>query len=341
VSRPRILFVTYYRLVPTGQIGVFKRCMRLVRHLHEDYDIHLVNYGPLPSEDAVVLAIRDYIHVHDLPEIDLGEELWQLYGELEPSALILGETPLRGNMRLSHRVGIRRGLYQIAIENLYARRASRFLERVVPRVDRYLLLGLGPRAEVGAIDGKAEAVPPLVTVRRPVDDTPRHRLCLVGYDKATLVSGLQLTSRLPESIAVDVFTVPDWSHIVEGHRDGGSREIRTHVYPTDEEIYDALSHAHVVFGKAGFQQVVEALLLGARVVCRQAGGGLEPYLLPEHLAPHVRFLDDDADIPEVATTVRDWFHEPVVGTWLPIVREWPDTMVYAAGRLRAAIEAAQ
>ena len=40
-----LFFFTYTRFVPTGQIGIFKRCLRLIPYL-DDFEIHLVNFGP-------------------------------------------------------------------------------------------------------------------------------------------------------------------------------------------------------------------------------------------------------------------------------------------------------
>src|SRR4051812_34282114 len=115
---PRLVFVTYFRLVPTTQIGVFKRCMRLIQHLVDDFEIHLVNFGPLPERDALFSALRPRLKIRELSE-DLGNDLARMLDEVAPAAVVFGETPLRGSMRLAHRVASLRGAWQVCIENYY------------------------------------------------------------------------------------------------------------------------------------------------------------------------------------------------------------------------------
>ena len=78
MSRPPLLFVTYYRVVPTAQIGVFKRCIRLMHHLVGDFDIHLLNFGPLPDGDPELAALRDRITLHDLPGDGVAEGMTRI-----------------------------------------------------------------------------------------------------------------------------------------------------------------------------------------------------------------------------------------------------------------------
>jgi hypothetical protein len=118
VSRPSLLFFTYYRVVPTAQMGIFKRCLRLIRHLAGDFDIRLVNYGPLPEEDALFSEIRPLIELHD-PVGELGEALVAIFEAVRPAAVIHGEAPLRGSMRLSHRIASAFELWQICIDNYH------------------------------------------------------------------------------------------------------------------------------------------------------------------------------------------------------------------------------
>ena len=68
MSRPPILFFTYYRVAPVGQMGVFKRCIRLMPWLLDEFDVHLVNFGPLPEREAAFASLRDRIIVHDVAD---------------------------------------------------------------------------------------------------------------------------------------------------------------------------------------------------------------------------------------------------------------------------------
>ena len=54
----RVLFVTYYRIWPVGQIGVMKRCLRLIDRMSDDLDIHLLHFGPKPVDDPVFRRVE-------------------------------------------------------------------------------------------------------------------------------------------------------------------------------------------------------------------------------------------------------------------------------------------
>jgi len=336
-----VVFVSYFRIVPTGQIGVFKRCVRLMSHLLDDYEIHLVNFGPVPQDDGTFAPLRSKVEIHQLPERSLGDELWELYRAVRPRALVLGEAPLRGNMRLSHRVASRRGLWQIAVENQYAPWVGRTMVRAFARIDRWLRLGLPGEGGLDDPVGPTEVVPPLVGRVRADRRGRRDRLCLIGYDRQTLTSGLALLRHLPATIGVDVVTVPDWLHLVDRRADElAGRDVDVLVSPADPALYGSVARARVVFGKAGFQQMVETILLGARVICRSAGGGIVRELVPEQLLPFVAWMRDDSDLPAVVATATGWFDAPVIDGWGRLLDDYPDTAAYAAERLRAMVEAA-
>jgi hypothetical protein len=330
-----LLFVSYSRTMPTGQMGVLKRCLRLIAHLREDFEIHLVNYGPLPDDDPTFASVRDHVQVHRLPERALGDELTDLSRALRPCAFVLGEAPLRGNMRTSHRVGAHLGFWQVAIDNEYAPGVVRHLVRSFPKVDRWLTIGLPERRSAIGRDGPREVVPPLVGHVRVGAGAARDRFCVIGYDRQTLVSGLLVARRLSPPVGVDVITLADWMDLVEP-TDG--LDVDVLVWPTDAVLYGTLARARVVFAKAGFQQIVESILLGARVVCRRAGGGVVSALLPDHLHPFVRWMHDDGELDAVEAAVRSWWPEPTVDRWLPWLDDHRDAAAYAAGRLRVLID---
>src|SRR2546427_8110891 len=153
-------------------------------HLLDDYEIHLVNFGPVPQDDGTFAPLRSKVEIHQLPERSLGDELWELYGAVRPRALVLGEAPLRGNMRLSHRVASRRGLWQIAVENQYAPWVGRAMVRAFPRIDRWLLLGLPGEAGLGDPVGPTEGLPPPVGRGGAGRRGGRDRLWLTGSRRA-------------------------------------------------------------------------------------------------------------------------------------------------------------
>lgn len=340
MKRAPILFITYFRLVPTGQIGIFKRCVRLFPHLLERFEVHLVNYGPLPATDGELRPLLDDLHIHELPERSLGDELQDLCRRIQPVAVVFGETPVRGNMRLSHRVAKRCGLWQIALENLYRWPRLEGVIRQISTIDRWMFLGLDADGELGRSGDNYEVVPPLVRLAE-APERGRDRICIIGYDKHTLVSGIELIGFLPADLRVDVFAVPAWKQLLEDKLakiDRGS--VRVLYLPQDSVIYGSMARAHVVFGKAGFQQVVEAVLLGARVVCCQAGGGLEAYLVPRHVLDHVAFFDADDEISKLSDLVRSWIAAAPVQNWAALSRQWPDTTPFAAQRLAGLIDQA-
>lgn len=338
MSKPPLLLFTYYRLVPTGQIGIFKRCTRLMRHLVDHFDVHLVNYGPLPVEDSLFSQVHPRIRVHEPPEDKLGEWLEQLMQELEPRAVVLGETPLRGSMRLSHRVASALGLWQIAIENYYGEFLQWFLPAQWPRIDRWLLLGLLADGQPGLSTERIEVVPPFVQFPADYGHHERDRICIMGYDKQTLLTGSQLIGRLPRKQPVDFFIAPQWRNYLHSQGlDLAHPRLTVHVLPTDEQLYASMSRSKLLLGKAGFQQVVESISLGAPVICQAAGGGLEDSLVPPYLKPLVRFVETEQHLDGFMVDVASWLMEPPMNRWSTLAEQIADPIAYAAGRMRELI----
>jgi hypothetical protein len=341
MSRPRLVFITYFRLVPTGQIGIFKRCMRLITGLLDDFEIHLVNFGPLPETDGLFAEVAPRITIHPTPSEGLGDALAEIYTRLAPAAVILGETPLRGSMRMAHRVASAMGLWQVGLDNYYGPVSVAALPREWPRVDRWLLLGLTEDGAPTQRLGPFEVVPPLL--RFPADfgaaAPPRDRVVVIGYDKQTVLTAGRLLGCLPPGLAVDFFIAPQWEEY--RRRTAGARlaerPVQVFVLPPDGELHRSLGRARFVLGKAGFQQVVEGILLGAPIVCQAAGGGLESVILANYLQPYVRFVASEDDLGGVLMDLAFWLVAPPITRWSRVAAEIPDTIAFGARRLAALV----
>jgi hypothetical protein len=338
MSLPRVVFVTYYRLVPTGQMGICKRALRLISRLLGDFEVHLVNFGPRPEADPLFAAMSRRIELHETPDAGLGEALHALFGRLAPRAVVLCESPIRGSMRMAHRAASRLGLRQIGLDNFYGPLFTISLLRGWPRIDRWLLLGLTEDGSPALADGPIEVVPPLVRFPPGFGSLPRDRIAVIGYDRETLLSGARLLQRLPPGQPVDLFVSPEGEGLLR--RQGFDAEqpgVRTLVLPPDDELYGSLARSRFVFAKAGFQQVVEGILLGAPVVCQLCGGGVERTILADYLLPYVRFVSSGEELPEVLLDVACWLAHPPANRWAGMASSLADPIAFAAERLAAAI----
>lgn len=335
---PRLVFVTYSRLVPTTQIGVFKRCLRLMQHLASDFELHLVNFGPLPERDTLFASLRPRLTLHEEFSEDLGNDLSRMFEELAPAAVVFGETPLRGSMRLAHRVASMRGLWQLCIENYYADFSGRFFPSEWPRIDRWLLLGLMPDGRAGMSAEKVEVVPPLVRFPPGGSAGVKDRVTILGYDKQTLLMGAILLRRLPPDQKVDIIVSPEWEELIGKQRSTlGRPGHRVMVLPGDEELSRAISSAKVVMGKAGYQQVVESVTLGTPIIAQMCGGGIDGGLIAPHMKPYVRFVATEEDLEGVMFDVAGWLLDPPRVPWASLGAQVPDPSAYAAGRMRELI----
>ncbi len=339
MSRRRLVFITYFRLVPTGQIGIFKRCMRLITGLLDEFEIHLVNFGPLPAADALFAEVAPRITIHETGEEHLGDELRAIYARLAPAAVILGETPLRGSMRMAHRVASAMGLWQVGIDNFYGPISPASLGREWPRVDRWLLLGLTEDGAPTERRGIFEVTPPLMRFPPGLATAARDRVVIIGYDKQTLLTAGRLLGVLPPGLPVDIFIAPQWEEYLR--RTAGARlderPVELFVLPPDGVLHRSLASARFVLGKAGFQQVVEAILLGAPVVCQVAGGGLEAMIVANYLRRYVRFVRSEDDLGSVLLDLAFWLASPPITRWSRIAAEVPDTIALGANRLAALV----
>ena len=82
--------------------------------------------------------------------------------------------------------------------------------------------------------------------------------------------------------------------------------------PDDEAICHSLSRARLVVGKAGYNQIVESLQLGAPILCRARGGGVPRDWVAHYMAPYVRIVDSCDELPGCLPDVAHWLaSEPV------------------------------
>ncbi len=331
---PRVLFVTYTREQPTAQIGVLKRCVRLMSRLGDDVEAHFLNFGPLPMADQQIAHVLRAGRVHPPPDGDLGAGLESLIQRIQPDAVVFGEAPLRGSMRLVHRVASAAGFWQICIENYYGALATNELARRFGRFNRWLLLGLRDSAWMAEAHPGIALCAPLVAP--PAGSRPeRDRVCCVGYDADTLAAALRFIELLPADLAVDLVVSPTTADLVTAEAVSSLRPtLRVLSLPSDADLVDSICRSHVVFGKAGFQQIVESLSLGAPIVCRYCGGGVDESLVPEDLHPYIRFVRDEADLPGVMETVGQWLRQSPL---FPFADPPADALAVAASQLLAHI----
>jgi hypothetical protein len=325
---PDLVFVTYYRVAPVGQMGVFKRCTRLIERLAGDYDIHLVNFGPLPERDAQFAAIRDSITVHTPEGDDVAGALLRLFGELRPHAVVFGEAPLRGMMRLAHRIATHLGVRQIAIENTYDRRFAWTITREYPAVDQWLLMGPLENGFPERLSDKVLAVPPFIRYPEHFGTLARDRVTVVGYDLRSLAIGIHLLQFLEPDEPVDFFVAPEGRAMLEGIERANMRVLEL---PDDATIFDSLARAKYVVGKSGYGQITEALMLGAPIVARMCGGGIADDTLPFFLKPHVRIVRNEAElrgVPDLAPPAR----------FAGVASLIPDPLAFAARALRSLVD---
>jgi hypothetical protein len=282
-------------------------------------------------------ALRSRMKIWEFSE-DLGNDIARMLDEVQPEAVIFGETPLRGSMRLAHRVAGMRGAWQICIDNYYGDYAGSFFPTEWPRIDRWMLLGLMADGRAGMSNGNVEIVPPLVRFPPGGAEGPRDRVAILGYDKQTLLMGALLLRRLPPGQLADIIVSPEWESLIGKQRGSlGRPGHRVMVLPKDEDLSRALSSARVVMGKAGYQQVVESVALGAPIVCQICGGGIDMGLIAPQMKPYVRFVADEKDLERVMFDVAGWLLDPPRLPWAGLGAQVPDPAAHAAGRLRELI----
>ncbi len=335
MSKPRVLFVSYYMLRPVGLIGVLKRCMRLASAMSDAYEISLLNFGPVPPADPLFQRIAHRVEVVSTPENRAGLEA--LYARVKPAAVVFGEAPCRGMMREAYRAATHCKVQQIGIENCYLRPLNRLTQLRFLHIRRWLLLGLLSRGRNTSKSLGFEVVPPLIQLPA-ARSTPRNRIVVNGYDPQTLVMAFEILSSIPPGEVVDFF-VPDTGVELGSDLPFSSlpHEFRFHRTATDRQLSESITQAKLVLGKAGFQQIVESIMLGSSIVCQMYDSGVYPFMLPLHLKSHVQLVLTREDLARAMPRIRAWITEPAASVWPGSMNHTPDPVSLAAGRLEAMI----
>jgi hypothetical protein len=332
-----VLFVTYCRFAPTGMIGVFKRCLRLAARLTRVFDIHWVNFGPLPESDALFSRIRGRITVHRGLRGKAQRSLAELMRRVDPAVVVLGETPRSGALLAAYRAAAGLGIRQVGIDNYYGRSMLEDRQLAWSHVDSWVLLGVHESGRPAYSLGKVHVLPPLVTVPEGVGSPPRDRICVLGYDRTTLERSLQLLRRLPTVLPtvprVDFFLSPELAgQLRRAGIEHGRSGVALHVLPDERVLFAAMACARLIFGKSGFQQIMEGLCLGAPVVCQSATGGVQPCFLPPHLRSYYRQVNSEGDLDRLLPDLAAWVLASPVFPWTAPLRRLGDMAGYAAKR---------
>ena len=176
MNRQAMVFVTYYRVAPVGQLGVFKRCSRMMARLVDDYDLHLVHFGGVPPGEPTFAAIADRVTVREIPPDASGDEIERAMRGARPAAVVFGEAPLRGPFRLSHRVATRLDLWQIGVENAFDRDYAPYVRREWPEIDRWLFFGMLDTPVPARLSPECAVVPSLLTFPPAFGTAARDRI---------------------------------------------------------------------------------------------------------------------------------------------------------------------
>lgn len=306
--RPRLLFVTYARLQPTAQIGVLKRVLRLTESLLASCELHLLHFGYLPADDPLVARVLPALQLHAATDME-APAVAALLQRLQPDVVVFGEAPFGGALRTVHRVARRMEQRQAAIDNYYGEFAHGMFPREWPSIAKWLLLGIDQRQR--SPEGDIAVVPPLLAPPAAAAAS-REGVVILGYDLDTLRTGVALMRRLPSDCRAELYTHERWlKHLP---KDSLPR-IRLRPLPDDAGLADALARARLVVCKNGFQQMIEALALGAPVIARVCGGGVDEHLLGAHLRRGIRYVSHEQRIGEVLLDAALWLVAPPPMPW--------------------------
>jgi hypothetical protein len=339
-ERKRVVFVTYYVIWPVGMIGVFKRCLRIIERMHQDYDVHMLHFGALPAEDPVFQRVRGRITVENsIAGENLRERMTAYYSEIQPHAVIFGECPCAGSMLMAYRTAPRRTARLIGIDNYSGHWLSMLTATGFHRVQKWLFLGLLPDGELGLSRWRYAVAPPLVSTP-PGLGAARDRVCVLGYDRATLVAAYDILSKLPPGENVELFLSDDVDALTAGlPYDKLPHKLTRTFNASDAALFDSFARAKVVLGKAGFQQIVESIALGAPIVCQMYETGVRNILVPGYLRPYVRLVWTPEDRAKAMPKIAEWVRSPAPLPWARSTGETPDLGACAARRLESLINA--
>ncbi|MCZ6691153.1 MAG: hypothetical protein O7H41_16325 [Planctomycetota bacterium] len=312
----RPLFVSYASMDEFPMIGVYKRCLRLMRPLMAlGVEATLLHFGERLPLDALV---RTVLKRADVRQIGLGAPptaFFDVLREVQPSIVVLGETPVRGYLATLHRAAASMGIRQICIENYYGHSHSRVHMDRWPDISGWLFLGLPDTGSWGWMGRRVCLAPPLLARRAALDSKPAADLTILAYDAHVARFGYDLLRRLSPPLVPTIVTTKPLQGLFGGQR----TRIRQAVLPLPSETAyrQLLSRSRLVVCKNGFQQMAESLSVGTPVICPSVYGGVPPELVPPHMAPYIRISDPTApDWRRIISTVRSLPFHRVDMPWL-------------------------
>ncbi len=341
-DRPRVVFVTYYIIWPVAMIGVFKRCLRIIERMSDEFDVHMLHFGALPVDDPVFRRVAPRITIeNNISGENLRQKMVDYYRQIGPKAVIFGESPCAGSMLMAYRTAPSNGTRLIAIDNYYGHLIGLITAAGFHRVQRWLFLGLLPVGEVDRSRWRYEVAPPLVFAAPETARAPRDRICVLGYDRATLVTAHDILSHLPAGEQVELFLSDQAEALTKDipFDELPHRLIRTY-NATDGDLFASFARAKVVLGKAGFQQIVESIALGAPIVCQMYQTGVQTLLVPRYLRPYVQLVESKKDRDRAMPRIANWVKNPAPAPWERATGETPDLAASAARHLERIISAA-
>ncbi len=340
-ERPRVVFVTYYVIWPVGMIGVFKRCLRIIERMSADFDVHMLHFGALPVDDPVFRRVQSRVTIeNNIAGEQLAEKMRAYYQKIQPKAVIFGECPVAGSMLMAYRTAPKHSARLIGIDNYSGHWLSMLTATGFRRVQQWLFLGLLPKGKLELARWRYAVAPPLVSAP-PALGSARDRICVLGYDRATLVAAFDILNRLPPGENVELFLSDDVDALTAGlPYDTLPHRLTRTFNATDPDLFASFARAKVVLGKAGFQQMVESMALGAPIVCQMYDTGVRNFLVPRYLKPYVRLIWTEEDRLKAMPQIAEWVRNPVTLPWARATAETPDLAAHTAQTLERMIGAA-
>lgn len=286
MSPIRALFLSYAMHGSPSILGLLKRCLRLIDRLPRDRcEAHLVHLGWVPDDPFTRRVMLETPHI-----VVRGYEhdglLALALAQVRPHVVVLCEPTLVGGVAAAVHGA---GADLVCIENLFDDHVPAHHRRELPQVDGWVFLGIPARIPFGHLGDRSFLAPPLLPDPIRVADPRPLDVLIQGYDLDVARFGLELVGRLPRRARAAIVLGVD-SERQLGRELAQHRSVEAIRFPDDRAYQKLLGSARLMIGKDGFQQIVEALALGTRVICRASAGGVGP-LLPRHFSPYVAYSD--------------------------------------------------
>jgi hypothetical protein len=325
MSPIRILFVSYAMHGSPSILGLLKRCLRLIDRLPGDLcEPHLVHLGWVPDDPFTrrVMLATPHVILHGPDHAGL---LSFALAKARPHVVVVCEpTLITGIASAVQEVGAD----LVCIENLFHDEVPAYHRRLHPDVDGWLFLGLPARIPFGHLGDRAFLAPPLLPDPIRVDPARPLDVLIQGYDLDVARFGLALVGRLPRPVRAAIVLGADSERRL-GRELAGHRAIEAIRFLDDPGYQRLLGAARLMIGKDGFQQIVEALAVGTRVICRASQGGVGP-LLPAHFSPYVGFSGEASpDWPALVRRACDSLAAPPGMPWHRALGEISDAAGFA------------